>query len=69
VEGGATIHAQLLAEGLADEVVCYTAPLLCGTGRPLLDAAYFGAGSVRLREVKWKALGEDVRLTGLISRA
>ena len=68
IAGGGTILAQVFAQGLVDEAVFYVAPLLCGTGRPVIDAGYFAGGSVRLASVQWKALGDTVRLTGLVEK-
>ncbi len=66
VEGGGTLIAQMLAQQLADEVCFYLAPLLCGTGRPVIDPGWFAGGSVALREVKFRALGDNMRVTGLV---
>jgi len=68
IEGGGTVLAQAFAQDLVDEAVFYVAPLLCGTGRPLLDAGYFAGGSVRLTGVAWKTLGDNVRLSGLVDK-
>ena len=64
IEGGGTVLAQAFAQELVDEVVMYVAPLLCGTGRPVIDPAYFAGGSVRLHRASWKTFGDNVRLSG-----
>lgn len=66
VEGGGTILAQAFAGGWVDEVCFYYAPRLCGTGRPVIDAAFFSGGSVALQKVKWKAIGDNARLTARV---
>lgn len=65
VEGGASLHAALLAQGLADRVVTYVAPTLLGTdGR----AAFAVAGPATVADARrWaltgvRRLGPDVRL-------
>jgi diaminohydroxyphosphoribosylaminopyrimidine deaminase/5-amino-6-(5-phosphoribosylamino)uracil reductase len=65
IEGGGTLLAQAFAQQLVDEAVFYIAPLLCGTGRPVIDAGFFAGGSVRLHQVSWKSFGDNVRVTGL----
>ena len=64
IEGGGSVLAQTFAAQLVDEVCLYVAPLLCGTGRALIDPAHFSAGSIALRDVKVKKLGDDVRISG-----
>ena len=64
IEGGGSVLAQTFAAQLVDEVCIYVAPLLCGTGRALIDPAHFSAGSIALRDVKVKKLGDDVRISG-----
>jgi diaminohydroxyphosphoribosylaminopyrimidine deaminase/5-amino-6-(5-phosphoribosylamino)uracil reductase len=64
IEGGGSILAQAFAAQLVDEVCFYMAPLLCGNGRPLIDPADFSGGSVALRDVAVKQIGEDVRVRG-----
>lgn len=68
IEGGGTILAQAFAGGWVDEVCFYYAPRLCGTGRPVIDAAYFAGGSVALEDVKWKMIGNNARLTARVAR-
>lgn len=64
LEGGGTVLAQAFAQQLVDEVVVYVAPLLCGTGRPVIDPAYFAGGSVHLHRASWKSFGDNVRVSG-----
>lgn len=64
IEGGGTVLAQAFAQELVDEAVFYVAPLLCGTGRPVIDSGSFAGGSVRLGQVHWKTFGDNVRVSG-----
>jgi diaminohydroxyphosphoribosylaminopyrimidine deaminase/5-amino-6-(5-phosphoribosylamino)uracil reductase len=64
-EAGGVFSAALFEAGLVDEVVIYCAPLLCGGPSPALA----GAGlpqSLKLQEVEFDRLGEDLRISGLI---
>lgn len=73
VEGGGEVHASFLEQGLAQRVVLYYAPKILG-GR---DARKAVAGSgargwpaiARLREVQWRQLGPDLRLSARIDPA
>lgn len=65
VEGGGTIHTQLLAEALADELQLVIAPLLVGQSdavRMLGPANYLGGPSARLRLLETKPIGDVVLL-------
>jgi diaminohydroxyphosphoribosylaminopyrimidine deaminase/5-amino-6-(5-phosphoribosylamino)uracil reductase len=67
VEAGGRFSGALLEAGLIDEVAVYLAPMLCGG--PTLAMA--GAGlpsSLKLKEVSFEQLGEDLKLTGVIER-
>jgi diaminohydroxyphosphoribosylaminopyrimidine deaminase/5-amino-6-(5-phosphoribosylamino)uracil reductase len=67
VEAGGRFSAALFEAGLIDEVVVYTAPLLCGGPLPALA----GAGlqqSLSLGETTFEQLGDDVRMSGIIMR-
>jgi len=71
VEGGPTVLASFLKEGLADEVCVYLAPrIMAGEG-----AAYVGgpmtnvATGIDLYHVEIKSFGEDVRIRGRLSGA
>jgi diaminohydroxyphosphoribosylaminopyrimidine deaminase/5-amino-6-(5-phosphoribosylamino)uracil reductase len=66
VEAGATLAGALMTEGLVDELVLYTAPVLLGdTARPMLHLP----GIERMHErielelTEVTPIGEDLRLT------
>lgn len=64
VEAGATLCGALLREGLADELLLYTAPLLLGDGaRPLLAGLDIGcmAERIALETLDVRMLGQDLR--------
>jgi diaminohydroxyphosphoribosylaminopyrimidine deaminase/5-amino-6-(5-phosphoribosylamino)uracil reductase len=68
VEGGAQVHAAFLRQGLADQVQVWLAPLLlaradavpAAAGPPGLEA------SLRLEEVTWRKVGDDLVLGGYL---
>ncbi|GGY54553.1 hypothetical protein GCM10010363_39740 [Streptomyces omiyaensis] len=65
VEGGGTIHTQLLEAGLADELHLVVAPLLVGQAdavRMLGAADYPGGPSARLRLLEVRRIGDVVLL-------
>jgi diaminohydroxyphosphoribosylaminopyrimidine deaminase/5-amino-6-(5-phosphoribosylamino)uracil reductase len=68
IEGGGQVLATAFSERLVDEVVFYTAPLISGSGRPVVDAGAFAGGSVGLRFVSADKIGDDVRITALVVR-
>ena len=68
VEAGGVFSAALFEAGLVDEVIIYYAPILCGGPSPGLA----GAGlhdSLKLDEVDFLQLGNDIRVRGIIRRA
>ncbi|MFF3015490.1 RibD family protein [Streptomyces sp. NPDC057939] len=65
VEGGGTIHTQLMAQDLADEVHLAVAPLLVGQAdapKFLGAAAYPGGSTSRMRLLEARAIGDVVLL-------
>lgn len=62
LEGGGGVLAQAFAANLVDEAVFYTAPLISGSGRPVVDAAAFSGGSVALAFTGADRIGPDLRL-------
>jgi diaminohydroxyphosphoribosylaminopyrimidine deaminase/5-amino-6-(5-phosphoribosylamino)uracil reductase len=69
-EGGGVLLGELFAEGLVDEVCFYLAPLICGGSKGAVEIPA-GAlmGAVQLEETRYKRLGNDLRLTGLVARS
>jgi diaminohydroxyphosphoribosylaminopyrimidine deaminase/5-amino-6-(5-phosphoribosylamino)uracil reductase len=66
IEGGGRVLAAAFSERLVDEVVFYTAPLISGSGRPVVEAACFEGGSVQFRFVRVEMAGTDVKLTARV---
>jgi diaminohydroxyphosphoribosylaminopyrimidine deaminase/5-amino-6-(5-phosphoribosylamino)uracil reductase len=68
IEGGGTVNAAALSEGLVDKVIAIIAPrLIGGTEAPTpLDGAgpVSAPGGLRLRDVQVRRLGEDVVIEG-----
>ncbi|WP_381805485.1 RibD family protein [Streptomyces niveus] len=65
VEGGGTIHTQLMAQDLADEVHLAVAPLLVGQAdapKFLGAADYPGGSTARMRLLEARAIGDVVLL-------
>ncbi|WP_332330027.1 RibD family protein [Streptomyces sp. WMMC1477] len=63
VEGGGTIHTQLMAQNLADEVHLAIAPLLVGqpeAARFLGAADYPGGSTARMKVLEVRAIGDIV---------
>lgn len=67
-EGGGQVHAEAFREGLVDEVIFYLAPLISGSGRPVVDPTVFSGGSVPLRLVESTVIGPDVKLRYLVDK-
>ncbi len=66
VEGGPTVLASFLKEGLADEICVYVAPkILAARGKACMgDALASLRQAVDLQHVEIRSFGEDVRLSG-----
>lgn len=65
IEGGGSVLAQAFSARLVDEAVFYIAPLVSGTGKPVVDAAAFTGGSVEMRFVSAERIGDDVKLRAI----
>ena len=62
-EGGPTVAAALLREGLVERLLLFVAPLLVGSGAPellALPAAATMDEVLRLDEVSWERVGDDM---------
>jgi 5-amino-6-(5-phosphoribosylamino)uracil reductase len=65
VEGGGTIHTQLMAQDLADELHLTVAPLIVGQAdapRFLRSAEYPGGSTARMRLLEARSIGDVVLL-------
>jgi diaminohydroxyphosphoribosylaminopyrimidine deaminase/5-amino-6-(5-phosphoribosylamino)uracil reductase len=67
IEGGGRLLASAFSGRLVDEVVIYTAPLISGSGRCVVEAACFEGGSVELKFVSTEMIGTDVKLRARVS--
>ena len=68
VEGGGTLHGQLLMQRLVHEAQIYVAPRLLGRGRPLLNITGPEriADGWQLEQVSVRQIGPDVCLKGSV---
>ena len=68
VEGGGRLHGALLEARCADELCQYVAPVIIGEGRPAfaLKTLTSLTSAVRLDDVEFTTLAEDVRIRGRI---
>jgi diaminohydroxyphosphoribosylaminopyrimidine deaminase/5-amino-6-(5-phosphoribosylamino)uracil reductase len=71
-EGGPTLAASLLAEGLLDRVTLFVAPLVVGHGAPDLFAVP-AVGDIadgwHLRDVAWRRVGDDMMMSGRLGES
>jgi diaminohydroxyphosphoribosylaminopyrimidine deaminase/5-amino-6-(5-phosphoribosylamino)uracil reductase len=70
LEGGATLAGSFVRQRLVDRVVGYHAPVLLGSGPPVLDDAGITtiADAARLQVEDVTTIGVDVRITAVLSR-
>jgi diaminohydroxyphosphoribosylaminopyrimidine deaminase/5-amino-6-(5-phosphoribosylamino)uracil reductase len=72
VEGGGEVNASFLLGGFAHRAAFFYAPKILGGRDSRKAVAGEGAQSlgeiIRLRDVEWRKLGEDLLLTGLVAR-
>lgn len=71
IEGGGTVNASALAEGIADKVIALIAPRLIGGAQaptPVDGGGLRGLdGAVRLRDVRIIHLGDDLAVEGYVA--
>jgi diaminohydroxyphosphoribosylaminopyrimidine deaminase/5-amino-6-(5-phosphoribosylamino)uracil reductase len=68
VEGGGQVHATAFSGGWVDEVVFYTAPLISGSGLPVVEASAFSSGSVALEFIDCQQVDKDIRIHALVKK-
>lgn len=71
LEGGPTVAAAFVSEGLVDEVIAYVAPMLLGRGRQAVTDLGITtlADALRLHPTDMTLVGEDVRITALVKES
>lgn len=71
LEGGPTVAAAFMADGLVDEIVAYVAPVLLGRGRQSVSDLGITtiADALRLEPTDTRILGHDVRITAVLREA
>ena len=71
LEGGPTVAAAFMADGLVDEIVAYVAPVLLGRGRPSISDLGITtmADALRLEPTDTRIVGHDVRITAVLQEA
>ncbi len=68
IEGGGHIHATAFSGGWVDEVVFYAAPLISGSGLPVVDCSSFSGASVELQYIEIKQVGPDLKIRALVKK-
>jgi diaminohydroxyphosphoribosylaminopyrimidine deaminase/5-amino-6-(5-phosphoribosylamino)uracil reductase len=68
IEGGGQILAAAFSGGWVDEVVFYTAPLISGSGRPVVEAAAFEGGSISMEFIDCQRVDKDLRINALVKK-
>ncbi|MBW6520571.1 MAG: bifunctional diaminohydroxyphosphoribosylaminopyrimidine deaminase/5-amino-6-(5-phosphoribosylamino)uracil reductase RibD [Desulfoarculaceae bacterium] len=70
VEGGATVHGSFLRQQLVDHVNLFIAPIFAGSsGTPVVDGMNVAGGedAIRLHNVRYRRLGQDLMVEGDVS--
>ncbi|HET8679545.1 MAG TPA: bifunctional diaminohydroxyphosphoribosylaminopyrimidine deaminase/5-amino-6-(5-phosphoribosylamino)uracil reductase RibD [bacterium] len=71
IEGGGTVNASALAEGIVDKVIALIAPRIIGGAHaptPVDGAGVVGPATVSLRDVRVRSFGEDLAVEGYVER-
>ena len=68
VEGGGQVHAAAFSGGWVDEVVFYAAPLISGSGRPVVESSAFHGGSIQLEFLESQRVDKDIRIRAMVRR-
>lgn len=68
LEGGPTVAAAFMSDGLVDEIVAYIAPVLLGRGRQSVSDLGITtmADALRLEPTDTRIIGNDIRITTIL---
>jgi len=71
LEGGPTVAAAFMADGLVDEIVAYVAPVLLGRGRQSVSDLGITTidDALRLAPTDTRMIGPDIRITAVLQEA
>ncbi|EAP99288.1 riboflavin biosynthesis protein RibD [Janibacter sp. HTCC2649] len=71
LEGGPTVAAAFMADGLVDEIVAYIAPVLLGRGRQSVSDLGITtiADALRLEPTDTRIIGHDIRITTILEES
>lgn len=71
LEGGPTVAAAFMADGLVDEIVAYVAPVLLGRGRPSVSDLGITtiSDALRLEPTDTRIVGHDIRITATLEES
>ncbi len=65
LEAGGKLSGALFAEGLVDEVILYSAPIICGDTTPALSACKLPK-SLALKDITYSKIGPDLKIRGFL---
>lgn len=68
IEGGGEVLASAFAAGVVDDVVFYTAPLISGSGLPVVNGTVFSGSAVELDFQEVRPIGPDLRIHALVRK-
>ncbi|RYD26317.1 MAG: bifunctional diaminohydroxyphosphoribosylaminopyrimidine deaminase/5-amino-6-(5-phosphoribosylamino)uracil reductase RibD, partial [Verrucomicrobiaceae bacterium] len=68
IEGGGEVLASAFAAGVVDDVVFYMAPLISGSGLPVINSTVFSGNSVELDFQETRLIGPDLRIHALVRK-
>jgi diaminohydroxyphosphoribosylaminopyrimidine deaminase / 5-amino-6-(5-phosphoribosylamino)uracil reductase len=68
IEGGGQVLASAFSGGWVDEVVFYIAPLISGSGRPVVEATAFSGASIPMQLIDSKQIEDDLRVRAFVKK-
>ncbi|MGK0188379.1 MAG: diaminohydroxyphosphoribosylaminopyrimidine deaminase [Verrucomicrobiales bacterium] len=68
IEGGSTVLTQAFSHGLVDELCFYMAPIISGTGKPVIDPGIFRGNSKTVENITVRRIADDIRIAGLMAK-
>ena len=66
IEGGGQLLAQAFRDDLVDEVCFYFAPIISGSGKPVIDPKCYRGESKAIQNLRTRMIGNCIRVSGLL---